>query len=119
MLRHGTGAVAHSSSNRRRFRLLPAIPDGSNCYSHSQELEERRAYHRKGQVTIPIDIRREARLLPHTEVEFQLDRGGVRIVKAKPRKRESRGQAIARRLRGTGTIGMTTDQIMALMHGER
>ena len=34
----------------------------------------------KGQVTIPIDIRERAGLLPHTEVEFEFDGKVVRIV---------------------------------------
>lgn len=40
----------------------------------------------KDQVTIPVDIRRRARLLPQTEVEFEFDGKAVRIVRAKPAK---------------------------------
>ena len=36
----------------------------------------------KGQVTIPAAIREKAGLLPHTEVEFELDGDAVRIVRA-------------------------------------
>ena len=36
----------------------------------------------KGQVTIPQDIREQAGLLPHTEVEFVYDGKTVRIVRA-------------------------------------
>jgi AbrB family looped-hinge helix DNA binding protein len=37
----------------------------------------------KGQVTIPVDIRERAGLLPHTEVDFEFDGNVVRIVPAK------------------------------------
>ena len=71
----------------------------------------------KGQVTIPQAIREKLGLLPNTEVEFTLDRDGVRITKAaKPRAR-SRGREIVEHMRGRGTGTMTTDQIMKLMRG--
>ena len=71
----------------------------------------------KGQVTIPQDIREEAGLLPHTEVEFVLEDDGVRIIKA--RGRQSRGEmAIERLRRNAAHVSMTTDEIMALTRGE-
>ena len=72
----------------------------------------------KGQVTIPRAIREKAGLLPHTEVEFELDCDGVRLRKA-PRKRDprSRGARAVALLRNTGTVKMTTDEIMALTRG--
>ena len=75
----------------------------------------------KGQVTIPAEIRERAGLLPHTEVEFELDGdGAVRIVRAKPsgRRGESRGERAVRLLRGRATVRMSTDEIMALTRGE-
>jgi len=72
----------------------------------------------KGQVTIPVALREKAGLLPHTEVDFELDGDAVRIVKAKAPRGESRGQRAVRLLRGTGTVRMTTDEIMALMRGD-
>ena len=71
----------------------------------------------KGQVTIPAAIRERAGLLPNTEVDFVYERGTVRILKARPGKGRGRGDEAVRRLRGTGTIKMTTDEIMALMRG--
>ena len=71
----------------------------------------------KGQVTIPVEIREKAGLLPNTEVDFVLDRGGVRLVKAKTTGRGGRGAAAIRRLRGSGTVKMSTDEIMALTRG--
>jgi AbrB family looped-hinge helix DNA binding protein len=72
----------------------------------------------KGQVTIPADIRERAGLLPHTEVEFKFDGKAVRIVRAKGRHKSSRGSRIIERLRGSGDVTMSTDEIMALTRGE-
>jgi AbrB family looped-hinge helix DNA binding protein len=72
----------------------------------------------KGQVTIPVEIREKAGLLPGTEVDFELDGGAVRIVRARSPRRETRGDEIVRRLRGSATVKMSTDEIMALTRGE-
>lgn len=72
----------------------------------------------KGQVTIPADIRERAGLLPHTEVEFEFDGTAVRIVRARPDRRNSRGRRLLTHLRGRGDVAMTTDEIMALTRGE-
>jgi AbrB family looped-hinge helix DNA binding protein len=72
----------------------------------------------KGQVTIPVEIREKMGLLPNTEVEFELDGKGVRIRRAKKTHRMSRGAAAVARLRGQGTVKMSTDEIMALTRGE-
>lgn len=69
----------------------------------------------KGQVTIPLAIRKKLGLLPNTEVEFDIVGESVRIRKAA---RQSRGRQIVEHLRGTATAGMTTDEIMALTRGE-
>jgi AbrB family looped-hinge helix DNA binding protein len=68
----------------------------------------------KGQVTIPIEIRERLGLLPETEVDFVVDAHGVRIVRREARGRDGRGDKTVRRLRGTGGIRMTTDEILAL-----
>jgi AbrB family looped-hinge helix DNA binding protein len=68
----------------------------------------------KGQVTIPVALREKAGLLPDTEVEFELDGKGVRIRRARQPSREGRGAAAVARLRGRGTVRMSTDEIMAL-----
>ena len=72
----------------------------------------------KGQVTIPVAIREKAGLLPHTEVDFEIDGDAVRIVRARSPKRESRGERAVRRLWGSATVKMSTDEIMALTRGE-
>jgi AbrB family looped-hinge helix DNA binding protein len=72
----------------------------------------------KGQVTIPVEIRERAGLLPHTEVEFELDGHVVRIRRAKAPRHEGRGAAAVGRLRGKATVKMSTDEIMALTRGK-
>ena len=73
----------------------------------------------KGQVTIPQAIREQAGLLPNTEVEFVVEDGSVRLVKAADARRPTRGATAVRRLREHGgSVRMTTDQIMALTRGE-
>ncbi len=72
----------------------------------------------KGQVTIPAEIREKTGLLPHTDVDFELDGEGVRIVRAKAPRGETRGQRAVRRLWGSATVKMSTDEIMALTRGE-
>ncbi len=73
----------------------------------------------KGQVTIPQHVREQAGLLPHTEVDFIVDRHGVRIVKARQARRPSRGTMAIERLRQSlGHVAMSTDEIMALTRGD-
>ncbi|MFZ5778830.1 MAG: AbrB/MazE/SpoVT family DNA-binding domain-containing protein [Pseudomonadota bacterium] len=67
----------------------------------------------KGQVTIPQQIREQAGLLPHTEVEFIYDGKSVRIVRA-DRKATSRGARLVAHMRGRADSKLSTDQIMAL-----
>jgi AbrB family looped-hinge helix DNA binding protein len=71
----------------------------------------------KGQVTIPLEIRTRAGLLPHTEVEFAVRGGTVTLRKVK-RAPRGRGTRLIERMRGRGTVRMTTDEIMALTRGE-
>ncbi len=71
----------------------------------------------KGQVTIPIQIREQAGLLPDTEVDFEYDGRVVRIL---PRRgAPARGRTIVGRLRGSATLKMSTDEIMALTRPAR
>jgi AbrB family looped-hinge helix DNA binding protein len=68
----------------------------------------------KGQVTIPQEIRERFGLLPDTEVEFVVRRNALHLVKAAKPKRRTRGEAMVARLKGTGTVRMSTDEILAL-----
>lgn len=70
----------------------------------------------KGQVTIPIEVRERLGLLPDTEVQFRV-RGNVAILEKVSGKRTHRGSDVIERLRGRGTVRMTTDEILALTRG--
>jgi AbrB family looped-hinge helix DNA binding protein len=76
----------------------------------------------KGQVTIPGPIRRKAGLLPGTEVEFVVDKKGILLRARKAGRRASRREReiddALERLRGSATIKMTTEEIMALTRGK-
>ena len=74
----------------------------------------------KGQVTIPVEIREKLGLLPNTEVEFEVIGRAVRMRKVRRAKGAGRrGKSIVQRLRGRGSVRMTTDEILALTRGER
>jgi len=68
----------------------------------------------KGQVTIPLEIRRKAGFLPNTEVDFILEGETVRVVKARRRSAPSRGERLVEGLSGKATKGWTTEQLLAL-----
>ncbi len=58
-------------------------------------------------------------MMPNTEVEFIVDDGDVRIVKASTGRHPSRGaRAVARLHERGGGVRMTTDEIMALTRGD-
>ena len=67
----------------------------------------------KGQVTIPAEVREEFGFLPDTEVDFVVERGEVKLVKARTSDRR-RGSRLVQRLRGSASTGMSTDEILAL-----
>ena len=70
----------------------------------------------KGQVTIPQAIREQAGIRPGDEVEFAIEDGVVKVV---PVPGPSAGlRQVLGRLRGSATVRLTTDEIMALTRGE-
>jgi len=71
----------------------------------------------KGQVTIPIDVRERAGLMPGSDVDFIVEGATVRLVKAKPGKRKTRIDEAIDAFAGSATTKMTTDEIMALTRG--
>ena len=72
----------------------------------------------EGQVTIPRELRERAGLEPGCEVDFVLEGGALRIVKASPEGQgTSRGEKLVERLRGARDFKMTTDEVLALMRG--
>jgi AbrB family looped-hinge helix DNA binding protein len=66
----------------------------------------------KGQVTIPVAIRRKAGLRANTEVRFEIHRGVVTLRKVAHT--DGRGRRLVEAMRGKATTSLTTDQIMAL-----
>ena len=70
----------------------------------------------KGQVTIPVEVREQLHLHPGAEVEFVVEGNVVKIVLVEGSNR--RGRQIVERLRGKGSVRMTTDEIMALTRGD-
>lgn len=73
----------------------------------------------KGQVTIPVEIREKLGLLPDTEVEFEIVGTAVRMRKVRKAGRAGRrGKSIVERLRGRGSVRMSTDEILALTRGD-
>ena len=63
----------------------------------------------KGQVTIPLEVRRALGIHPGTDVQFQVDGKGARLVVDQ---QLAAGEIAA--MRGAGTGEMTTEQILAL-----
>ena len=68
----------------------------------------------KGQVTIPVRIRRRLGLGPSTEVRWDIEGGTARLQKAPG---GGRGEALVNRLTGRGSVRLTTDQIMKMTRG--
>lgn len=71
----------------------------------------------RGQVTIPVAIRRKAGLLPGTEVEFAVE--GRNVLMRRAGETNNRRDRLIAAMRGKGTIRMSTDEIMALTRGPR
>lgn len=68
----------------------------------------------KGQVTIPLAVRKRLGIRPGSDVDFELDERGARLVRAKT----GQGGKIVQRMVGRGTVAMSTDEIMALTRGD-
>lgn len=71
----------------------------------------------KGQVTIPQEIREKFGFLPHSQVEFQIEKNRVYLVKLNT-KSPGRGQHVIEKMRGKGNVQLSTDEIMALTRDE-
>ena len=72
----------------------------------------------KGQVTIPSELREQLGFLPSTEVRFEVDGEVLRLVRIPAGKGPTRGQHALARLKGRATIGLSTEEILALTRGE-
>lgn len=63
----------------------------------------------KGQVTIPLPVRRALGIQPGSDVEFELDEHGARLLVDSDRAAEE-----IKRMRGAGEGEMSTEEILAL-----
>lgn len=66
----------------------------------------------KGQVTIPLEVRRALGIHPGSDVQFEIEESGARLVVD--------GQQAAdeiARMRGAGSGDLSTDEILALTRG--
>ncbi len=69
----------------------------------------------KGQVTIPLHIREQFGIHPHTEVEFVVEKGRVYLKRKVP----SSVRETITQYRGCAEAKMSTAEIMALTRGSR
>lgn len=73
----------------------------------------------KGQVTIPQSLRERLGLSPGSEVEVVLHDDGALVRAVDPADGASAGaRAFLDRLRGSASVRMSTDELMALTRGE-
>lgn len=70
----------------------------------------------KGQVTVPKAIRDRLGLKPGHEVVFRLEKDGRATIA--PAARAKAPASRFRKLRGTATVALSTDEIMALTRGD-
>lgn len=70
----------------------------------------------KGQVTIPLAIRKALDLVPSSEVEFVQE--GDRVVLRKRAPGTAHGRTLVERLRGRATTRVSTEEIMRLTRGD-
>lgn len=68
----------------------------------------------KGQITVPQEFRTQFGFLPGTDVEFIVDKTGLRLVKSKA---SQRGARVVERMRGRGDGKLSTAEIMKLTRG--
>ena len=71
----------------------------------------------KGQVTIPIEIRRQLDIGPDSEVEFEFVGSVVHLREV--RDGQGRAKRILDRLLAAPYSGQSTEELMALTRGER
>jgi antitoxin PrlF len=64
---------------------------------------------RKGQITIPIEVRRALGIHSGSDVEFEVDEHGARLLVDR-----SKVATEIARTRGAGDVELTTDELLAL-----
>lgn len=74
----------------------------------------------KGQVTIPKRVREHLGIKPGNAVQFEVDERGEVVIRKATRPGGSRARRRSRfaAVRGTATVKMSTDEILALTRGE-
>lgn len=63
----------------------------------------------KGQVTIPLEVRRALGIQAGSEVDFEVTEGGARLIVDRARASDE-----ISRMRGAGDVAMSTEEILAL-----
>jgi antitoxin PrlF len=63
----------------------------------------------KGQVTIPLEVRKALGIRAGSDVQFELDEDGARLVVGR-----ERVESEIARMRGAGDVALSTDEILAL-----
>ena len=71
----------------------------------------------KGQVTIPKPVRDRLNIKPGSQVDFELAPDG-RVVLVKAGRKPAPVKSRFERMRGTATVKITTEELMALTRGE-
>lgn len=70
----------------------------------------------KGQVTIPVALRRKFGIRADTDVQFKSTKDGILLTTGESA--EERFANWVARARGSATTGLTTDEIMKMTRGE-
>lgn len=70
----------------------------------------------KGQVTLPLHLRKKAGIVPGCDVEFFEERGRIYLRKTA---NSGRGKDLVRQMAGRGNVKLSTDAILALTRGKR
>jgi antitoxin PrlF len=102
------GLLGLPGAEQARAMSRVRLPGITNWYTEGMRVTS------KGQVTIPLKVRERLGIKPGSEVDFEVDERGARIVRAPT----NRGREIARAMRGRGTVPLSTDEIMALTRGD-
>lgn len=72
----------------------------------------------KGQVTIPLEIRRQFGFLPHSEVEFVVKNKQIILQKALRMTKRNILKKQLESIRGSSKLNISTDEIMRLLRGD-
>jgi AbrB family looped-hinge helix DNA binding protein len=71
----------------------------------------------KGQVTIPVRIRRKLRIRANTQVDF-IERDGEVVLEVREPEEKQPGGSLAERMAGKWQGELTTEEVMRLTRGE-